>query len=218
MQSEEKSWEILDSVNWEQNCKTVNSATLKIRLMKRYSQEEILEAGKFQSKMSKALSQKINAYEDDNGHLGNYGGDDSYGDLLDHIVGCGQAKYNAIIEDPKLAGSVKYVENFAYVIPYFKADWYNLVPEYWIAKAEGCKSDLMNYVEPSDEVAELIARFRHATQNDFVQATEGFQVDSDPSRGYNTELYDRYYEFEGNQHMAKFSNILVDILRWQVEA
>ena len=216
MQSEEKNWEILESVNWEQECKTVNSATLKIRLMKRYSQEEILEAGKFQSKMSNVLYQKINEYENDNETLGNYGGDDSFGDLLDHIVGCGQGRYNEIMEDPKLAGSVDYVENFAYVIPYFTADWYNLVPEYWIAKAEGCELDLMDYEDPSEEVVELLERFRHVTKKDFVQATAGFQSDS--LKGYNTELYDRYYQFEGNEHMAKFSNILTDILRWQVEA
>ena len=224
MEIENKIWEIIESVKWEEKCNTVDSTKLKIELMKRYSQEEIAEANKMVSKLSNELYKCISRYEDEQlegGRLGNYGGDDSFSDLLHHIVGSGKLVYEAVMADPVIAACIDFTESFMYVMPY-DDDWNNLVPEYWIAKAEDCLESLCDCdklnVISAEIKEELFSRFEKAKKGDFVGATEGFTVDIDPLRGYNRDLYNRYYEWDGNIHSAKYSNILTDMLKWQVEA
>ena len=64
----------------------------------------------------------VNAYNvattDTGERYGNYGGDDSFSDMIHHVMGLGQEYYNAVQADFSLLDRLEPVESFAYCIPY----------------------------------------------------------------------------------------------------
>ena len=117
--SESEIWRIIEDMDWFNNSKKYRGYyDMKEIFMQKHSAVVAVQVRQFVSQVRSVLYKTVGAYESTNGGLGNYGGDDSFGDLLDHAIGLGEKFYNAMLDQPELLGRLDYVENFCYSIPY----------------------------------------------------------------------------------------------------
>jgi hypothetical protein len=116
---ESEAWDIIEGMNWIVECKNRRGyENMRKKFKKKYPVETAIAVRNFSAAKHNALYRAVDKYEAEHGHLGNYGGDDSFGDLLDHAIGLGEAFYNAVLEDPSQLAKLNYVENFMYAVPY----------------------------------------------------------------------------------------------------
>jgi hypothetical protein len=110
-------WELVKSAAWASD---FNYVRIKIQLMKSLTATAQNEYETIFNKMTGVLAKTIDQYcEENDTTIGC--GDDSFSDLVAHIVGLGQAEYDAAIKDPgiavKRASKGQYKESFAYSVP-----------------------------------------------------------------------------------------------------
>jgi len=136
----EQFWQLVESVNWAQLSTRENSHSTavdpcdigKARLLEKLPTMAHLDAfrmhysrfhndlyARFDSWASEAEGTREVGYE----QVRDFGlGDDSFGDLIDHIIGLGQAEVSACMENPhkalQRALDFDFLESFAYCIPY----------------------------------------------------------------------------------------------------
>ena len=128
--------------------KTKNYTAIKRDLMGRFTADEASAMGdtfrQLCGRLYKVLSPVVNCL-----------GDDSFGDLIAHIVGMGEAEYNAVMANPALgaarAKDHKFDESFAYAIP-FKSNY----TEY----------SLGTMVDRAQQVVTLYCQVMSASEND----------------------------------------------------
>jgi hypothetical protein len=104
-------------------------------------------------------------------------GDDSFGDLLAHIIGLGKAEYERVLANPKLAqarvDAGDFVESFSYCLPY-EEDYKTLDPRYYVKWAQDICKDLKegfgdDRFEPVfPQMQKLIDLFIPATKGDLA--------------------------------------------------
>jgi hypothetical protein len=117
--SESEAWRIIEGMDWINMChKSRGYEDMRKKFKKQYPVETAVAVRNFEAEKFKALYAAVDKHEAEHGHLGNYGGDDSFGDLLDHAIGLGEAFYNAVLADPSQLAKLDYVENFMYAVPY----------------------------------------------------------------------------------------------------
>lgn len=80
----------------------------------------------FVSAREAELHVKVEFWEQDNGRLGNYGGDDSFHDLLSHAVSMGREYFYKAMNNPAILKDLDYQECFDYCFPY-SDDWDGVV-------------------------------------------------------------------------------------------
>lgn len=124
---EARFWALVDSLGW--GTKTTNYRALKKELVRNMSPNEAEEMRTTFAQMTANLSRVLSRWEEEGYEWGQSGnprafglGDDSWNDLLAHIVGLGKREYKAVLADPMKAwnrarkGDFK--ESFAYALPY----------------------------------------------------------------------------------------------------
>lgn len=121
--SEEKFWEMVDSLNWvnvSKNHQEINKDVHKFRMLQKYSLEEwkaMFE--KHREKYSALRTYLWTVYSPDSGGLGL--GDDGTWDICAHILGLGYDEYIKAFKEPDKvllrAKNRDYVECFSYWIP-----------------------------------------------------------------------------------------------------
>jgi len=113
-------WGILEQINWAKRSQDYRGYNqCKVYLLEMYTQEGCNAIRKFAEDRKAELYKRVTEYQKENNYrCGDYSGDDSFGDLLWHVVGLGEKAFNMIMENPKLLDRVKYVECFAYCLPY----------------------------------------------------------------------------------------------------
>ena len=113
--SDDRFWELVASVQWGNNCH-LPAAVLKRKLIERMYTQEVLV---FNAKVTEAYQHLKGIV--DLSYLTDIG-DDSYHDLLMHIIGLGREVYMQHCENPyqlqKRVDDGDFVESFGYVIPY----------------------------------------------------------------------------------------------------
>jgi hypothetical protein len=116
-------WNIVEQIGW--GTKTTDYDSIKARLMRTFTVEQVKEFRKVFDRMSGRLYNVLD--QDDNCRRdrgeGGYGlGDDGFGDLVNHIVGLGEKEFHAVLENPELAYEraqrYDYSESFSYCIPW----------------------------------------------------------------------------------------------------
>lgn len=215
MRNENLMWAIIEQINWaERSQERRGYENGKLFLMENHTPATCEALSKFVAEKRVELSIRVDEYENDNGvRCGDYGGDDSYGDMLHHVIGLGQKAYGMITADPTLLNRIKYVESFSYCLPY-SDDWEMLDANKHEDRARAAVNVLheilMNNKPSSGDVLiirEIMGRMLLAWSGDFAGAVEDFDVDG--------ELYNRYCDFEANKdHYALFANYLADIKRY----
>jgi hypothetical protein len=114
-------WRIVDFIGWRKDgedkgikCSEYTDSK-KRKLMDAFGQVEMSHFSDWVWEKHQALYKPVDAaVEAQSEH---YYGDDSFGDLLNEIVGRGKAFYEAVLADPSKAVGMDYRESFSYVIP-----------------------------------------------------------------------------------------------------
>lgn len=128
--SDSKAWELVDEIGW--GTKTTDYKKIKEKLMSEYGMEEMDGFNEWLESKCNRLAKAIREYVEEYSDSGNweepdlpYGGDDSFSDMVHHVVGLGKNYYEKVIkeikENPKSPTStlskLKVVESFSYAIP-----------------------------------------------------------------------------------------------------
>ena len=115
----EEFWEIVAEIDWASDHDYKRGERILIRRLG--SMERSTAFGEIYDDLRVALDKAIQDWEND-GHALEIGSDDGYGDLMAHIIGCGQEVYEAELADPKLikkrSEAFDYKESFSYCIPW----------------------------------------------------------------------------------------------------
>jgi len=113
--SDAQFWDLVKQIGW--GTQTTDYKAIKQSLMSVLSKEEAASFFKVFHKVQGALMKAITKWEDETGENLEVG-DDGFNDLTAHIIGLGKPMYDKVIRVPDLAKNIKYVESFAYGIPY----------------------------------------------------------------------------------------------------
>lgn len=212
-------WDILEKAKWKELCGKRDTTQIKVLWWKECMWSS-LPASKFAQDCYNVLYTRVNSYEKEN-HIkcGSYGGDDSFSDLLWHIIGLGRDVFNEIMDDPtKLNNYSDYVESFSYVMIdthdvdkfdhyYHQEKAYECLGILWHMKKQGYEipnnSKIMN---------ELETRFSHLVEGNVKKACGDFK----DWRKKKKNVYDKYYNWENNNHHARFSNTLNDAYNYLI--
>ena len=113
-------WDIIEPYGW--GTKTTDYKAIKIDLMRRLSPDQAVSLkDKFLS-LREALDQRMGIFIEGLG-------DDSYSDLLAHIIGMGREEYAAVMANPlkgkQRSDNLEYTESFLYSLPYETDYLYN---------------------------------------------------------------------------------------------
>lgn len=116
---EEAFWALVDAVGWEDASQgTLDFDALGAIVRQRVSFAGCVAAASRTYALAGALQDRIHAWEESAGSPIAIG-DDGFGDLTKHIVGCGRQVYLATMESPQLASeradAGEYAECFSYV-------------------------------------------------------------------------------------------------------
>jgi len=111
-------WKVIEFANWPENHAAGEE-------MKAFFKKEALSAMlDFYYKKKKELQNRLEDHSEDiTGHRHAYFGlNDSYGDLLSHIVGLGEKFFNSAIQNPEIARKMLLERNFVECFEYIFQD------------------------------------------------------------------------------------------------
>ena len=208
-------WNYIEEINWaERSQKRRGYEDAKMYMLENFTEKRCKEIDAFVRERHNELYTRINEYERANDtHCGDYGGDDSFGDMIHHVIGLGEAKFNEIMEDPTKLNGMDFVESFGYVMPYDE-DYKMLNDDYHLDRAKKAVVELARIVaenKPSGDdvrtIKELMDRFLTMLAGDFKEACQDF----------DRATYSRYHEFEANDCHASFANYIGDCKQFMVK-
>ena len=120
-------WTAVDQARWGQD---YGYDRIKDFFLERFSQEETEAFRETFNDLKRALGDELSQWAKDEDKSFNLG-DDSWGDLLAHIIGLGKREYEATMRDPSRALNRErrgdYKESFVYSIPY-PGDYKKMAP------------------------------------------------------------------------------------------
>jgi hypothetical protein len=163
--TEDKFWEIVKTVNWESDC---DFERIKLWFLKNVPEDE---ASAFTDIMTEKWNLLDHMIGDERNPAG--GGDDSHGDLINHVIGLGKEQYEAHLKDYKLLaarGSAAhgtkegYAECFSYAIPY-DDDYKQYSNDDWItkwAKKAAVEIEELLKMDHKDDLAPIVGDFEFA--------------------------------------------------------
>lgn len=215
-------WGIIDNMGWAEATLgegSVDTGAIKRGFMETYSEKV---ADEFNEWYRAKYHELYNAYEvaekETGKRFGNYSGDDSFGDMLDHVIGLGQEYYNAVMADFSLLNNLEIVESFAYCIPY-TGDSLN---DYEDMKAKTHKKRARRALQAivenatnggiSDDdlviMGETMNRLTLVMAGKFDEAVGDLDKDKD---------YRRLYGYEGCDNGAQYVNTLFDAKKYMTK-
>ena len=211
---EGKMWNLIGALGWVESNHNYEAIE---NLLLQQDDDTIHSFRDFVNERLGDLYERVDNYEaETDNRCGNYGGDDSYGDMLSHVVGMGKLAFDTIMADPTRLDEIKFVENFNYAIPH---DTEYAREEHTLGFHQTQAAECMKHLEritlennphevDQDVILDLTARMIHLTQGNLVDACEGFIKE-----GSKGEAYRRFYQWDANDKMAMFSNTLYDAAR-----
>lgn len=188
-----KFWSIVHQVDWPNICDSKRPYDIGKERMKKFlpTVEVMSEFRNSFDAKTNCLYTKLMEWENkgecwhSGGNERSFGlGDDSFGDLIAHIVGLGQAEFEAVLAKPELAHSRarkhEFVESFSYCIPY--DDDYAPIEErlaearrgldYWIGRmVEQGGKDEREVGLRTEEVAKLVVEAENISLDEAMAKT-----------------------------------------------
>jgi len=169
----EKFWETVKKAKWTSDH---NYDRIKYQWMRELTPSQIeglrRKFDKFRARLDNKITSVVHGV-----------GDDSFSDVLAHIIGMGKEAYDAVMKDPSLAQQLiddnKYRESFSYAFPY-KDDYHLIDPQYLISRATSYLEDLSELTSAitsqrdAETLRDMIKRLRIAETGDFKKATQGW--------------------------------------------
>jgi len=215
-------WNIIAGMGWKEATlgKTYpDTSAMKREFMETYS-EKI--ASDFSDWYSAKYRELYNAYDvaanESGERYGNYGGDDSFGDMLDHVMGLGEEYYCAVMADFSLLNKLEPIESFSYCIPHTSKhinDYDNMKPKKHKKYAEkALKAIVKNATEvqlTNDALVvmgETMNRLTLIMAGEFDKAVGDLDFKKD---------YDKFYGYDGCENGAQYANTLFDCKKYMTK-
>lgn len=209
--SDEKFWDFVRRCEWP---KDHDYERIKMKMLRTLTKQEVESykdaLGKFRNKLSTKLTDVVSGV-----------GDDSYSDLLAHIVGSGKELYDAVMDDPSIAQKIidnyDYRESFLYAFPY-EDDWKMLDKKPHIERAQEAieilsNPDLVKAIK-SEAVAtlykDILNRLKLVLNNKFEKAVDGWSKQS--YRGWSA-FTDEVFDVDPGIHHGP-PNVLNDVKQY----
>ncbi len=200
-------WKYIEQIDWERvSANAYNSDSVKRTVMDTYTEKTCNEIRAFAEQRKHDLHVRVEEYETEFGHTGDYSGDDGYGDMLWHVVGLGEDKFNEVMDNPNVLNGMPFVESFGYVLPY-EGDYELLTANHHKEKALHGIAELTRIIthnQPSRDDLAIIARLMQSLilirAGDFKNAV----------KGYTDENYASFYRFKSNDRTALFINVITN--------
>ena len=208
-------WNIIESMGWAEATMSGEHRPyerIKREFMETYSEKVAVHFNTWYAAMYRQLVDAYDAARKESGErYGNFGGDDSFDDMMNHVMGLGQEYYNAIMANFKLLNKLEPKESFAYCIPHVYEnmnDYNELKIETHKAGAVKCVKELSDMVASGEVeledfavIRELMTRFINLVEGNALAAVGDLDFDRD---------YNRLYDFKSNHTHAMFANTLFD--------
>lgn len=111
-------WKVIEFANWPEN----HAAGEEMKAL--FKKEALLKMQDFYYEKRKELQNRLEDHSEDiTGHRHAYFGvNDSYGDLLSHIVGLGEKFFNSVLKNPEIAREMLLERNFEECFAYIFQD------------------------------------------------------------------------------------------------
>lgn len=206
-------WGIIESLNWAERCHEPRGyETIKYEFMMTYKEEVAIAVGDFITARFKELDAEYEAHIRNGGkRYGHFGGDDSYNDMIHHVIGLGCDTYNKVLNDLELLDDIDPVESFDYAIPTICSsfnDYDDIKGSVQVTRAKDAIAALAEVVadpEFDTEKAEIIGdamhRFMLILAGNYEAAFE------------DMPKFSAYYDIHP-EYMAMFGNYLKDAQKW----
>ena len=152
--SESEFWNLTKVLGW--GTRSTDYKAMSKYIMRTFTRKESDDLQDVFGKLKDKLSVALDKWSRDESNQLNVGGDDSYSDLLSHIIGMGKQQYNAVLKDPSIANSIRYRESFAYVFP-FDDDW-DAIERGQAVLLERVSGYFEEYAEGKKELKDSIAK------------------------------------------------------------
>lgn len=221
----DKHWEILESINWAQECQSprITSSALQRKLIAEYRQHEIIAACKYAEELRESLEEAYYSYRElYNKTPGQFGGDDSFGDMLWHVIGMGRDYYNRVLMDFSILNDLDSREGFQYVMMRSYNDFEEFEWHYHKNRIEQAYGKIMMMELTEGKVSTQDLAVRHelkarlemiliAMEKDNHLAVLNQVRDMDPKNKSGSYL--KFYDGWDHNEMAFYSNVLSDLLR-----
>ena len=114
-------WKIIEGMGWGAAVASGEHRPyerIKAEFIENYSPETAEEFRDWYAEKYRDLDNAHSNERAEGRNYGNYGGDDSYGDMLDHVMGLGEVYYAAVMYNMALLEKLHPQESFAYCIPH----------------------------------------------------------------------------------------------------
>jgi hypothetical protein len=190
-----QAWELISKLKWTQDH---NSMRVSIQVFTTLGPQERKELLHFIETRFAELDKLLSPL--DLGH-----GDDSYGDLIYHIIGSGLTCYSSVVTDPKLARTIKPVEGFSYI---FQREEHDFQPTHYIQRILDAAS---RFVPIADRA------FRRSVNN-CLRAALTCILHPDPDMGSLRDLLplaQSLAKHAANTQLWLLPNILSDLIRFR---
>ena len=215
-------WNIIASMGWANATLAggrVDCDAIKRDFMETYSEQTASSFNEWYRAKYKELVNAYDANEKETGRrYGNFGGDDSFGDMLDHVMGLGEEYYCAVMADFRLLNNLDPVESFSYCIPHTSEsmnDYDDLKPETHRKQArralKSCvKNATMDGMTSDDLVvlADTMKRLTLIMAGKFDDAVGDLDFDKD---------YGTYYGYDGCDNGAQYANTMFDCKKYMTK-
>jgi len=211
MKQDNLMWAIIADMDWGNRCHQSRIyETMKRDFMREYNHDMAVKFSAFVSARFNEMYKAIGAYEAEHEQVGNYGGDDSFGDMIHHVIGLGKEIYNAVMKDMKLLNKIEFVESFSYAVPNVTGcmnDYEELEPDFHHNKAIEAVRALTEVVnlqnighDEAKVIGELYGRFMNIIAGDYIEAFKDITYEDD---------YERFQDIH-SEYSAMFGNYLFD--------
>lgn len=211
-------WNIIAGMNWAEATlggTYPDTSAMKREFMETYSEKIAAQFNEWYRAKYRELVDAYDANANETGkRYGNFGGDDSFGDMMDHVMGLGETYYCAVMADFKLLNNLEPIESFSYCIPHTECmnDYDNMKPETHIKQAQkalkaAAKNATNGEVTEDDLVilADTVSRLVLIIAGRFEDAVG----DLDFKKDYGT-----YYGYDGCDNGAQYANTLFDCKKY----
>jgi hypothetical protein len=116
-----RGWKIIEGMGWGAAVASGEHRPyerIKAEFIENYSPETAEEFNDWYAEKYRDLDNAHSNECAEGRNYGNYGGDDSYSDMLNHVIGLGEVYYAAIMYNMALLGKLHPQESFSYCIPH----------------------------------------------------------------------------------------------------
>jgi len=113
-------WSIIESLNWDERSHNEYHAydAIKVEFLQKHTRGTARKVNAFVRRRFEELDKAYQLYTSDgSANVGNFGSDDGFSDMMNHVIGMGEETFDAVMVDMKKLNEIDYIESFLYALP-----------------------------------------------------------------------------------------------------